>query len=93
MANRSPEKVKIGSWYSMCCILDLYEVENEDDLQSVRGYLQEAIDDPQEDVGMHTWDTLLEAVSEMQSWGENIDERPDLKNRLTQRPPDKGGRR
>lgn len=82
MSNRDPEKVNIGHWYSMCCILDLYKIENEEDLEDVRSTLQQAIDDPMEDWGMHTWSTLEEAIADMVAWGETLDDRPDLKEIL-----------
>jgi hypothetical protein len=30
---------RIGYWWSACCELDLYEIENEEDLEEVRDFL------------------------------------------------------
>lgn len=68
MSNRDPNKVKIGHWQSMCCELDLFPIVNEDDLSLAIHYLQEAIDNPTEDVGMHTWETKEEALAELAKW-------------------------
>ncbi len=82
MGNKNPEIVEIGDWYSMCCILDLYQINDDDYLKYVQGMLQDALDDKDDDWGMHTWKTLKKAIDEICSedgWGDDINERPDLK--------------
>jgi len=81
-------KVKIGHWYSCCCVLDLYQIKTDTDLTEIRNILQQAIDDPLEDIGMMTWPTLIEAINYFRTIGDNVDEdltnRPDLKTALNE---------
>jgi len=50
MANRDPDSVKLGHWYTVCCEIDLSQIGDEEALDDVRYYLREALEYPEEDI-------------------------------------------
>lgn len=61
-----PEDVKLGQWYTMCCHLDLYEVEDDDDVQFIRDDMLE--EDEREKLGVMAWETRREALLDLREF-------------------------
>lgn len=61
-----PEDIKIGHWWSICCHLDLYEIQNQSDLTDVQEMVQSNLTDddwPHVDI----WEAQGEALLEIRS--------------------------
>jgi hypothetical protein len=67
----NPDEVKIGHWYTFCCEEDLTQIDNDEELETVKEDLQDEIDS--------VWETKEEALAEIKSWWGN--------NRPTWLPP------
>lgn len=71
--------VRPGHWWAMCCILDLYKVENEEEAAEANGYMGFT--------SARAWSTAKEAVEEL-LLDEDVADRPQLLEDFRKRNPD-----
>lgn len=66
----SLSRVKVGAWQSMCCHLDLYQIENEQQAEKMREELRSAISDEDYALLPTVWESRNDALDELgkQRW-------------------------
>lgn len=65
MRVENPGNVKIGDWYTSCCIIDLLQIVSAADLVWVADHLREYNDDPDEALSIRVWDSRESALREL----------------------------
>lgn len=90
-ATISPEQVKFGMWYTICCYQDLTEINNQEELDFVVESLVSLKEDVEDGditlVGL--WDTREQALRELLDWSKDEEEKEEIQKVLSELPPDK----
>ena len=66
MVATKQEELSIGNWATFCCHLDLFEIENE---QDVEYYVTRLHPDSIASLGpVHVWNTEKQALEDLRTW-------------------------